>query len=246
MTDPIQPIASFNKMLITRSLITATCALMGWIGACAQGGSGFRLSPYHADFVVRNNGFAPGAVVMGFDHDLGDHLAVSLEATVLWRNILNSDPKEEHGLTPDGLDYEGWNASFMQDTRSWGLTYRTAYFFSGNSDGGVYLGSVIGIRHIARTIVINDQNYWGSWPQTVSDPPFKQKYTAEKKVIPVGLRFGYRSVLDGFYLDAYFGLGYQIGGGKNLFAQPEMADAPTTLAGLTYTLGLAYGIGWAK
>ncbi|MFT3884740.1 MAG: hypothetical protein QM724_04725 [Flavobacteriales bacterium] len=63
-------------------------------------------------------------------------------------------------------------------------------------------------------------------------------------MVPIGLRIGIRSDLDGFYGDFYFGVGYQLGGGDALLPQPELSEVPSTLANLTWTLGYAFGFGW--
>jgi len=229
----------FIAVRLPRLFLAALVSAAPLMSLHAQDASGIRMAPFHFDQLIKQDGFPPVALTLGFDHDIGEYLSAGLEVDVLWRNVINEAPHEPRN--GQQLSYNGWDADYVEDKRAWGLLYRTAFFVDGNGDGGFYIGSYIGMRHITRTLQISGQY---SSSSSSNDGPFAHNYTADQMVFPIGLRFGLRSSMDGWYGDIYAGIGYQICGGKNLFKKPEMADAPTTLAGLTWTLGYAYGFSW--
>lgn len=175
----------------------------------------------------------------GFDHDFDENIGMSLEASFLVRGWFTSDIDN---YEDEQLEYDGWTASWGDERKAWTVMYRTSYFFSGASGGSAYVGSFIGVRGLSRELTIHDQyEVSGGW---LTDGPFASRYSGDAMVFPIGMRLGFRGPLDGSYYDIYGGIGYQLGGGDNLFVQPELAAGDFTTKTLTWHIGLAYGVGW--
>lgn len=212
---------------------------LGAIAAAAQG-NGIRFGFAHFEKTLTNDGFAPFGFTLGFDHDLGSHLAFSIEASFPYRDLVDLNAADGN-YADKPVSYDGWSADYASDTHSWSLLYRTNYFPNGN-DGGMYVGEYLGVRRITRHVTIVDQFNSSSYSSYYG--PFRDTYEAGQLVFPIGMRLGWRGALDGWYFDCYFGLGYQLGGGDNVFTQPELSGLPERTAGFSYTLGFAYGLGW--
>ncbi|HRH36739.1 MAG TPA: hypothetical protein PK760_00245, partial [Flavobacteriales bacterium] len=117
-----------------------------------------------------------------------------------------------------------------------GLLLRSQYFLS-DDGGGVYLGPFIGYRSIALKTVVNSSY---SYPYTNS--PWEGSHSYQATVVPLGLRFGVRSELDGFFMDYYFGLGTNIGHSSAL--DLPYAGNKGIVRSTYLQFGLSYGIGW--
>lgn len=217
--------------------LLALCGLLQSSLAGAQENSAYlQIAPIHYESVFKGDGFAPVAFRVAYERLLGQDMMFALDAHVLYRSIL--------GLAPmsggDALTCNGWSAGYEKDLREWGLTYRTGYYFTGDNELGICIGTSVGFRRIVREITVHDA-YNPSWAAGAS--PFRSTYVAEKTVFPIGLRLGLRGAyLYGVESDLYFGVSYQIGGGKRLSTEPELVDAPLTLAPITYTMGFAWNI----
>ncbi len=167
----------------------------------------------------------------GFDRDINDRMSIGVDVT---RSLLF------FGLG-DLLDYDPYS-TYGQDyalaQRSFGLQYRSSYFWS---DMG-YIASTIGFRSIA--MELNADRYNSNYNL------IEYRRTERFTLIPVGLRLGFRNDLDGWYNDVYVGLGYNIGGGKTIFdgmragGEKIVLEKKHELKKIWFSAGYSFGIGW--
>ena len=101
-----------------------------------------------------------------------------------------------------------------------------------------YLSILVGVR--SAKMVISDVNLY-SLDYYDPIPSWAKESTERIMVFPVGLRFGYRSPLDGYAGDVFFGIAHQIG--KEPWTTPYLEDEDQ-LAGFTFHVGYAFGVGW--
>lgn len=202
----------------------------------AQQGNAIHFSPLHFEQVATPYDFPPAGFDIGFDHDLGTNLSMSVAMSFYYRDVLPTSS----GLGGGGNQWTtaGITIDYGADVHQWSLIYRSAYFPKGNDELiGFYIGDYVGIRGIQRFIDVGSQ--WGRGPYV-----FRDHYDASAIVFPIGLRTGWRlGSIDVFFMDFYVTAGYQINGGRAAFAEPELNGIRDGLAGFTYGLGLAYGIG---
>ncbi|MFT3884741.1 MAG: hypothetical protein QM724_04730 [Flavobacteriales bacterium] len=163
-----------HHLLRSIALAAATALCTAW-AAAQTSGSGIRFTLTHWDNLIKGQGFPPIALGMGFDHDFNEHIGMGVEGTLLYRGLSQEmhAPKDPYTLT-----YDGWEAYYTENVRSWGLTYRSVYFPGRRSTYAFYLGTSIGVRHIERQVGSTQQyeNYSGT--QTSPTPPFRNKYEA--------------------------------------------------------------------
>jgi hypothetical protein len=223
-----------------RQAILLCCAL--WCTSVFPQASGIRFLFPQLDPIYKNDGSPSAAFGFGYDHDFNDRLSMGFDFTFLGRGLLSQ-------TTGNGYNkpfvYGTLEANWVDRRRTFSMVYRTAYSFSDNGSFSPYIGTYVGVRMIGRDIEITDVNdpqnygyYYGPYG------PFASTYLGKTTVFPVGLRFGLRSALDGIYYDLYGGLGYQLGGNKNLFNRPELASGAFDLKGVIWQVGFAYGVGW--
>ena len=221
-----------------RGFLLALCVLVQTGQGIAQENSScIQIAPIHFESVFKNDGFAPVALRVAYERLMGQDMMFGVDAHILYRSIFGLAPIDGD----EALTYKGWTAGYQKNLREWGLTYRTGYYFTGDNELGISIGTTIGFRRIVREITVNDAynpNVWG-----LGASPFRSTYVAEKTVFPVGLRLGLRGAyLYGVESDFYVGASYQIGAGKSLSTEPELVDAPLTLVTITYTMGFAWNI----
>ncbi len=142
-------------------------------------------------------------ILVGFDKNLGDRLSIGVDVVKGFRFDQNDD------------DFYAMN--------TWGIQYRSQYFFGSS----VYIGSTIGFRRIA--LSVNPDPFGTYYSVYGTSPAFIP--TRDLTIVPVGIRLGLRSELDGWYQDLYAGVGYNL-------------NAPTELSSAWINLGYAFGIGW--
>lgn len=217
-------------------LILCLWALTRMVNA-QENSSCIQIAPVHFESVFKDDGFAPVALRVAYERLMGQDMMFGVDAHILYRSIFGLAPIDGD----EALTYKGWTAGYQKNLREWGLTYRTGYYFTGDNELGISIGTTIGFRRIVREITVNDGYNPNVWSSGAS--PFRSTYVAEKTVFPVGLRLGLRGAyLYGVESDFYFGASYQIGGGNSMSTEPELVDAPLTLAGITYTMGFAWNI----
>ena len=128
---------------------------------------------------------------------------------------------------------------------TYGVQFRSLYFFADNDEAAAYMGSFIGVRSITVDLDYSSQDsYYGF------NIPYPNNLSASKVVVPIGLRIGVRGDLRQFYSDLHFCFGYQIGGGGELFdpaykfrVENNFGEKDLGIAGLTYGFGWAFGFG---
>lgn len=173
---------------------------------------------------------------LGFDHDFNDRISIGLDAVLDVGRATESDGQSIE------VRYAGLIAEYYTNDRFIAFTYRTAYSFSDNSEASLYVGSYFGVRAFTQKVdllYVTDPNGF-----TNGNGPFPQKAEGKKILLPIGLRLGVRGSLEGGFADLYTQLGYTIGGGESVFAQPYFKGDGFDLSNMSFTLGLAYGFGW--
>lgn len=214
--------------IITLLLMTAA------LGAVAQGTGVRIIVPEYTKRFQKgpNKGFQFG---IGVDHDLNDRLSVGLDLVMDLGSLDNLDRYDHLNMT-----YGAYTMEYGRVSKTVGVTYRTAYAFSDNESGHLYLGTFLGVRTVQQRIVLD---YWGG---SSGSTPLVNNAQASRTVVPMGVRLGVRSGLDGgLYEDLYAQVGYCLGGGKSGFTQPYLQQVDgLALAKFTFSIGLAFGFGW--
>ncbi|MGB5071928.1 MAG: hypothetical protein WBO28_13300 [Flavobacteriales bacterium] len=174
---------------------------------------------------------------VGLDRTFNSRLTVGFDITYDIASVLQMDNGRSLSVTSGGH-----TATYFVNKKMLSLNYHTEYALADNDGTHVYIGTYIGLRHITQNWV--DDSYYNY--SNITYTSFPQRVSASKVLIPLGLRIGVRGPVDEGFLDLYAQLGYQIGGGENLYPRyPVLAKADFTQpSSLVITMGLAYGIGW--
>lgn len=188
---------------------------------------GVRFTALHYETVQRRGNWN---VMLGLDHDLNDRISIGLDFT----RSINLFGEVEAEQT----SYDGYLVDYSMDRKVTGLTYRSHYFFSDNDDGAAfYLGPFIGWRKVELDISpVAYNNYLGN------DPTWARREVASSTLFPVGMRFGFRSALDGYSGDIHVSVGTQLGD-KEIVGAPYLIKKDE-LSGLFLQFGYTIGIGW--
>lgn len=154
-------------------------------------------------------------LILGLDHDLGDRLAIGIDVIKGFR------------FDPDAEDTQ---------IGSWGMQYRSQFFFAGSG----YISSTIGFRRLSISMSADPYGTYYSMYGTYPPPLRAEQVT----IVPVGIRIGFRSELDGWYGDIYGSVGYNIGAKKQIFPTTEYSSRDPLLNAVWLNIGYAYGIAW--
>ncbi|HMC97702.1 MAG TPA: hypothetical protein VKG92_08620 [Flavobacteriales bacterium] len=205
------------------------------LAATSQAQWGFRFIIPQFERIIKAPVWKQGSWGIGLDRDVSDRTSVGLD--VFWDlQRLLGEGREVQTM------YDGFDITYHEHTKVFGLQYRSQFFLSDEPEG-YYLGTVIGIRQVRQSIEIYDtysSNYYYQDPEDAGIRDIKEQSAT---TIPVGLRLGVRSELDGGYWDLYLGMAYQAGGNTAVCKAPYL-DASGELSGAMLQFGLAYGIGW--
>lgn len=196
--------------------LVAGIALAAMLPHTTRGQSAIRLvAPYDFTKGFNELGLANAQIGLGFDHDLNDHLAFGVD--VIHR-------------------FEGTSRSTSvqppSDLSGWELQYRAYYLLGDHERTSFYAGSWIGLRRLTYAIGLMR-----------SDGTFLREEGAVMNV-PVGVRFGVRGGLEGFFLDAFVAFGYAIGGSipTERYGMDRFVQRP--LSGAEIRAGINFGFGW--
>jgi len=157
--------------------------------------------------------------------------------------------------TDYGSDFEGYEPTtavvggrtvslrYKSNLSSFGMTYRSLFFVSGQKNAGLYLGPFIGFRYLRNKIntelLLTDPNYYGYYSYNwINYQPAKWTSVA----VPIGLRIGLRTGIPGFLGDLFFGVGYQAGN-KDIKEAPYLLKKDQ-LSPLFMQFGFSLGGGW--
>ncbi len=199
--------------------ILITCILLS-AGILVHAQTGIRFT--FLDFEKTTNKFQPN-VLIGFDRDVAERLSIGLDV------VRGFSFDTQYSTYSNEYDL-----SYDISKSIWGMQYRSQYFIT----DVMYLGTTLGLRHI-RMILDTEQN-----PYYNSPYPIFSKQTARTVLVPVGLRWGFRSELDGLYMDGYISVGYNIGSAKKMFANADFLEKQDLLSKTWISIGYALGIGW--
>ncbi|MBS1583622.1 MAG: hypothetical protein JST66_15585 [Bacteroidetes bacterium] len=190
-----------------------------WAFSLALGVSGQSairaIAPYDLIRGFNELGLANVQLGLGFDHDLNDHLAFGVDV------IHRFEGTSRSASVQPPSDLSGWEAQ-----------YRSYYLLGDHERTSFYAGSWIGLRHLTYAIGLKR-----------SDGTFLREEGAVMSV-PVGVRFGVRGGLEGFFLDAFVAFGYAIGGSvpTKRYGMDSFVQKP--LSGAELRAGINFGFGW--
>jgi hypothetical protein len=170
---------------------------------------------------------------VGFVHDPSPRTSIALEVLGHW-NIF-SDPE----LTGTG-SYDGYNVLYSIEQKTIGLQYRSSFFLT-QDDRGLYLGPLIGFRKLTRTV--DPTSVTSSSFFNTGQPAWARRRSEDVTLIPLAMRLGYRTELEGWFMDLYVTVGTTLGTGTDPLNAPYLEDKEK-LRGLFLQLGYALGLGW--
>lgn len=213
--------STLNRFVITLAFSVAAWPLL------AQ--TGILFVPFSYDAYTKRG---TNSMSIGLCHDVNEHASIAFDVQLGFRlfdketlGYLQSTYQEQ------SIDY-AINPSFV------GFQYRSSYHFRETDEASPYLSVTVGVR--SAKLVVSDiyvYNDYGS-----DDPPSWARPSTEKQMMfPVGLRFGYRSPLDGFVGDIFFGVAKQFG--TEPWSAPFILPEDQ-LAGVSFQVGYAFGGGW--
>ena len=191
-------------------------------------------------------------LVLGVDRDVSPKsgFAIDFNAGYGGSNVFRAFNLFDYGSSSgnEGFEYAGYFGSsrsllrYKTHVSSFGLTYRSLFFVTGQKNAGFYLGPFIGFRYVHQKVTTE---------VTLPDPygynssfnwiPYIPS-TVNSVVVPIGLRFGLRSGLPGFLGDLFFGVGYQAGN-KDIKEAPYLTKKDQ-LSPLFMQFGFSMGGGW--
>lgn len=212
---------NFNQVLCTLSVVCTALPML------AQ--TGLHFVPLSYDTFTKHG---TNCMALGLDRDVNRHSSISFEVQYGFRLFNRGVPQPQQG------SYQNASVDYTADPSFIGFQYRSSYLFNEADDATPYLSVLVGVRS-AKMVVSNVNVYSSSY--NYPDPNWARETTERITVFPVGLRFGYRSPLDGYAGDIFFGIVHQFG--KQPWAAPFL-DPKDQLAGFTIHLGYAIGMGW--
>lgn len=170
---------------------------------------------------------------VGFAHDVSERSSIGIDV-IGHLNLLGDENFSEQ------LVHDGYSVDYSVNRKVFGAQYRST-FFLGRDNSGLYLGPYLGFRSISRPITLiyaysTDYNNYET-------PAWARSSTTSAMIFPVGLRFGFRSEMDGYFGDIYVGIGSQLGKGKEEKVPVYLADKDK-LKGFSFQVGYSVGIGW--
>jgi hypothetical protein len=165
-------------------------------------------------------------LLAGFERQFNEHFTIGLDVIKL------IDTGGASGYN-DYMNALGYNQNYTLKRNLWGLQYRSQYFFSGAG----YIGPTIGIRRFEYTVTTEEQF---TSPTGYSLETRYNTIIRRGTLIPIGLRFGFRTELDGWFQDIYVSFG-MLAGNKPLI---PVLGSKDHFAGVWFNLGYAIGIGW--
>lgn len=168
---------------------------------------------------------------LGFVHDPSPRTSIALELVGHLNLTFDAD---EIIYT----NYAGYSVLYAIEKKSIGMQYRSSYFLTGE-DGGLYIGPSIGFRRVSRTVSPDAYSTGFSTGQ----PAWSRRRTEESTLVPISLRMGYRTELDGWFMDLYLAIGSTVGAGNDALNAPYLEDKDK-LRPFLLQLGYAVGIGW--
>jgi len=170
----------------------------------------------------------------GMDRTFNDRLTIGFDITYDVANGFKQEGREVY-YSAGAIDY-----TYEMFPRLLSLNYHTEFALADNDATHTYIGTYIGIRDVMEKWQLQNAN--SGYTYSGPGPAVK----GSKVLVPIGLRFGVRGSTDDGFMDLYFALGYQIGGGDFVMdgAQYHHATEYAETSSLAMTIGLAYGLGW--
>ncbi len=212
--------------MMTTRLSFALLALSFVAGAHAQWG--IRGTVIHYERMTPR---VQGNWLVGIDRDVSERTSIGLDL-IGHLNFLD-DGKSGSAV------YDGHHVYYYVVRKSFGLQYRSIFFLSDQARGA-YIGTQVGFRSITR---IFNPSASPINSGTGTTPAWDRQTTVQETVIPLSFRLGLRGELDGWFGDLYMAVGTQLGTDRTASLAPY-AEARDRLAGFTFQVGYAIGVGW--
>lgn len=202
---------------------------LSWAALPAIAQTGLHVVPFSYDAFTKRGS---NCMAVGVDRDVNDHSSIALDVQFGFRLF------DQESMQYQQASYQGQDIGYSARSKWIGAQYRSSYLFNDADDASPYISVLVGVR--SATMVVSDVNvYSANYGDPV--PSWAKESTEQILVFPVGLRFGYRSPLDGYAGDIYFGIAQQLG--HDPWAAPFI-PAKDQLAGFTFNVGYSYGVGW--
>ncbi|MDX9749779.1 MAG: hypothetical protein RBT71_01685 [Flavobacteriales bacterium] len=167
---------------------------------------------------------------LGVDRDVSGRTSIGLDLIGVLPAL---EPENMIASVDHGTDF----ITYTYVRKGIGAQYRSMYFLGGDTEGW-YVATSVGFRSLVREMA----EVRISAPDGYRDGPDR---STRALVFPVGVRVGLRSALDGFFQDAYIGVGHLLGSGNDalLDQAPYLIDKHR-LKGLSVQVGYSFGVGW--
>ncbi len=185
--------------------------------------------------------------VFGVDKDISPKsgFAIDLNAGYGGSNVFRSLNIYSYDYGDNGFERTNYFVGglylplqYKSTVSTFGLTYRSYFFVSGQKNAGFYVGPFIGFRYVHQKLITEVLDYYNVNYTTF--PPYSST-TWNKVQVPLGLRFGLRTGLPGFLGNLFFGVGYQAG---NKEPEVKYLIKKDQLSPLFMQFGFSMGGGW--
>jgi hypothetical protein len=218
-----------------RRALCCSALLLAVLPTTSAQSTAFRWIVGETNTVYAHPRFSNYCMGVGVDRTFNDRLTIGFDITYDVGNGFRTEGRDIH-YSSGGVDY-----TYAMFPRLLSLNYHTEFALADNDGTHTYLGTYIGIRDIMQKWELQsayNSGYYSGGYGTV------QK--GSKVLVPIGLRFGIRGPTDDGFMDLYFAMGYQIGGGNYVMDSSQYHHGTeyreTSL--LALTIGWAYGLGW--
>jgi hypothetical protein len=192
---------------------------------------GLRISPLNYENVEKG---ANTSFIVGMDMDISDRTAMAADFGFGFDLYGVAQTASETYL------YDGYQVTVSPITRTQALTLRSMYFLSDMTSGS-YIATSLGFRTVRLQL---DPSVWdpnGSFGTPL--PAWAGSSESKITLTQLGLRFGLRSELEGFYGDLYVGFGVNLGELDGLLPV-YLRSSDWALSRAYVQAGYSFGIGW--
>ncbi len=217
-----------------RRALCCTALLLALLPLASAQSTALRWVVGETNIVYAHPRFSNYCMGVGVDRTFNERLTVGFDISYDVANGFKQEGKEVY-YTAGGYDY-----TYMMFPRLLSLNYHTEFALADNGGSHTYIGTYIGVRDVMQKWQLQ---YAYSGNNSLGSGPIVK---GSKVLVPIGLRFGVRGPTDDGFVDLYFGLGYQIGGGNYVMdgSQYHHGTDYVETSSLALTIGLGYGLGW--
>jgi hypothetical protein len=170
----------------------------------------------------------------GVDRTFNELLTVGFDISYDLANAFREQGRDET-LSIGGTDH-----SYQLFHHVLCMNYHTEFALGDNGGTHGYIGTYIGLRDVFQKW--RSSGAYSAYSSSSNGPAVR----GSRILVPIGLRLGFRGPTDDGFMDLYFALGYQIGGGNHVMDEAMYRSVPEFMetSSLAITIGWAYGLGW--